>query len=166
MRISDWSSDVCSSDLRDNAIPGKRTKTSPAHDADEPLDHQQRNNEGNHETNAYIAPADHSRRELVAIFEEFQCGRAQHGGNGQKEAELRGCPSLHAQRQCPQYRSAGATDAWNHGKALDETDPYRAAQRDFSNAVNIRALYEPLDHQDRDSSNDQRDRHHPGRAET
>src|SRR3546814_19864869 len=51
------------------------------------------------------------------------------------------------------------------GKALDETDPYRAAQRDFSNAVNIRALYEPLDHQDRDSSNDQRDRHHPGRAE-
>src|SRR3546814_1514577 len=102
MRISDWSSDVCSSDL---------------------------------------------------------------GGNGQKEAELRGCPSLHAQRQCPQYRSAGATDAWNHGKALDETDPYRAAQRDFSNAVNIRALYEPLDHQDRDSSNDQRDRHHPGRAE-
>src|SRR3546814_10557898 len=124
MRISDWSSDVCSSDLhqgkaaRDNAIPGKRTKTSPAHDADEPLDHQQRNNEGNHETNAYIAPADHSRRELVAIFEEFQCGRAQHGGNGQKEAELRGCPSLHAQRQCPQSRSAGATDAWNHGKAL------------------------------------------------
>src|SRR3546814_12632070 len=47
----------------------------------------------------------------------------------------------------------------------DLTDPYRAAQRDFSNAVNIRALYEPLDHQDRDSSNDQRDRHHPGRAE-
>src|SRR3546814_6726337 len=61
--------------------------------------------------------------------------------------------------------SSDLTDAWNHGKALDETDPYRAAQRDFSNAVNIRALYEPLDHQDRDSSNDQRDRHHPGRAE-
>src|SRR3546814_20971599 len=69
----------------DNAIPGKRTKTSPAHDADEPLDHQQRNNEGNHETKAYIPPADHSRRELVELIDEFQGGRAQHGGDGQKE---------------------------------------------------------------------------------
>lgn len=130
------------------------------HYRDEPLHHEQRDKERHDEaepdrTEPHAMPA----RQFVPVLEELERGRAEHCRDREEEAELgRGAP-LDAEGERAEDRRARAADARHHRQTLQAADPDYLAERDIGHADDVALGREPLDRDDRDPADDERDRH-------
>src|SRR3546814_4723018 len=95
MRISDWSSDVCSSDLGDDegadsqdAPPGGAEEESGSDGAEQPAGHDRaRERDRESQKDEAFQGEEGQSRAALAPLEMEQCQRAQDGGHGGRSEE-------------------------------------------------------------------------------